>query len=134
METAESSEILDANHSKYLKYFTNEPFKDVNNDSTQVIENEKAEYCHPLTITDKKRCNDCENPCSYRIEDILSNKCPLTQTDILKELSFHNHPRSRVLVNLDGSKRQRVTSEAARELADHYRFAHHKEMPDFSHI
>ena len=73
-------------------------------------------------VSDKKNCKSCDN---------LNPKCSLSQTDILKELSFHKHPRSRILKTADGGKRQRNTTEAARELADHYKFAHDQQEPYF---
>ncbi len=117
-----------------MNFFTRELNKETV--VTDLLENVNdcyiAEFCHPLSINDKKNCKTCQNPCLFRIDEILNPKCSLSQTDILKELSFHNHPRSRLLTNIDGTKRQRITTKAARELANHYKFAHNKKEPDFS--
>jgi hypothetical protein len=121
----------DVELSKYINFFTSAPKTDMHHclPETNVIA--KSDYCYPLSISDKKNCKSCDNPCLYSIHDILNPKCSLSQTDILKELSFHKHPRSRILKTAEGGKRQRNTTEAARELADHYKFAHDQQEPYF---
>ena len=84
-EKKKKSEIQkqhEGNHDKYLNFFTSEPNMTLNNGLAENILNEKADHCYPLPLTDKNKCKDCQSPCSYSIQDILSPKCPLSLTDI----------------------------------------------------
>ena len=75
-------------------------------------------------------CKHCTAPKAfYRIEDILHPNHGVTQTKLNTELSIHNHPKSRD-INDAGVTHKRKTHEAARELADHYIYAHNFNEPE----
>ena len=95
-------------------------------------EKQRPEYCRPLPGTAKKpACSNCQQTCSLSIEGLLDPIHTIGQSDILNELQIHNHPRSRMITDQNGQQHQRITFEAARELADHYVYVHNKEWPEF---
>lgn len=106
-----------------FKYFTARNEQDVarNEKVTSAIK-PKPQYCrgYDETTATKPACVNCSTLCSNTLEDILSPTHGIGQTDLLAELTAHKHPKTRKMANL----KLRNTSEAARELADHYIFAH----------
>lgn len=91
----------------------------------------KPSSCRPTSIRDHKNpCSRCRVSCSYTMEAVLHPTNSISQPDILKELSLHGHPKSKN-ITVDGTSRGRLTHEAARELADHYIYAHNKFEPAF---
>ena len=56
----------------------------------------------------------------YNYQTILSKTHGLGQRELLAELTIHGHPKTRKMAN----NKLRNTIETARELADHYIFAH----------
>jgi hypothetical protein len=92
-----------------------------------VILKEKPRFCRGKVDSTPKKppCVDCTVVCLYKIQDILDISNGIGQNDILAELVRHRHPSSRIMPN--GT--QRVTKDAARELADHYIYSHNKKDP-----
>ena len=91
-------------------------------------------YCRPMPGTvSKPACNSCEQICSYSMDQVLNPTRAIAQDDILEELHIHGHPMSRMMESKGiGNKRlQRNVKEAARELADHYIYAHSQTEPFF---
>ena len=62
---------------------------------------------------------------------ILHPTKSISQDDIIEELELHGHPTSRKIEDQNGTKRNRTKTEAARELADHFIYAHNKIEPKF---
>lgn len=84
------------------------------------IEIPKLTSCRDVSSGKQKhKCKDCNAPCLLPIERFFSPK-RLKQAEIIKELEFHNHPKSRIMN--DGQ--QRTTHQAAKELVEHYVIAH----------
>jgi hypothetical protein len=111
-----------------LNYFAFDPDLDTNQLNVSRV---KPRYCKSLPGTIKKpACLNCNEPCSYSMENILHPTQSICQNDIIEELEIHSHPKSRKITT-DGVVHQRLTHEAARELADHYIFAHNKKKPFF---
>ncbi len=67
---------------------------------------------------------DCSAPCPYGMR--AHPNTGLTQIDLQEELSLLSHPKSRMI-----NAKHRNTYEAARELADHYIFAHNMKEPEY---
>ena len=87
-------------------------------------------FCRKNGTKTKPTCFSCEALCSYSMERILHHTNPITQSDLLEELEIHHHPKSRI-IECNGIKRSRLSLESARELADHYIYAHNKKEPFF---
>ena len=93
------------------------------------MQRQRPQYCRSLPGTLKKpACSKCDELCSFSMESLLHPTNALSQPDILDELANHYHPSSRKISD-NQINRQRITQEAARELADHYIFAHNKKEP-----
>ncbi len=89
-------------------------------------------YCRPLPGTEKRpACSNCSQLCAFSMEAILHPIRSIGQVDLNMELQAHGHPTSRHIKTTDGRKRARLTHEAARELADHYKYFHRMEEPSF---
>ena len=88
----------------------------------------KPQYCRANieATASKPACANCNAICLYTLEDILSPTHGIGQRDLLAELTAHKHPKTRKMPN----SKLRITSEAARELADHYIFAHSMHEPE----
>jgi hypothetical protein len=124
-----SSHTINQNINFY-NYFSLE----VDDNSNEVIDNVQRTMqntCRPLPGSLKKpACINCKVTCNFSMENILHKIKGIAQNDILNELKLHGHPMSRI-VKEGNTTRQRVTHEAARELADHYIYAHNKKEPVF---
>ena len=81
-------------------------------------------FCRDKSTANKKKCMECTAVCSLSIEGLLDKRNPTGQVAIVEELHLHGHPKSRLI---DGQ--QRVTTQAAKELVDHYVFVHKKKLP-----
>lgn len=92
------------------------------------IEKIKPSYCRGINEAKMRKpaCADCNQVCLYPIESVLSTRFGLTQNELLEELKRHHHPSSRKI-----GTHFRTTKEAARELANHYIFAHNLTEPEF---
>ena len=102
-----------------------------NDNDDEDIQKTMPGSCRPLPGSLKKpACYNCRESCSFSMENTLHPTKSLTQNDILDELEIHRHPKSRI-IKIGSVSRQRVTFEAARELADHYIYAHKKKEPRF---
>lgn len=90
-------------------------------------------YCRQTDISNKKqKCLMCKSLCAFPIERILHPQYSISVDDINEELKSHYHPQSRDIYDTQlKKKRKRLRDEAARELADHYIFAHHHMEPNF---
>lgn len=98
-------------------------------EENDIVLREKALFCRgefERTQT-KKPCVECDSICAYTISDILDLKNGLSQSDLINELANHFHPKSRKMP----TGHIRRTQEAARELADHYIYAHNMKEPVF---
>lgn len=94
---------------------------DVNNNNNLVV---VPNTCRDQATRTKPSCVNCAALCTFTLKSILHPRNPIGQVDILEELTNHNHPKSRLI-----NKKQRNTAQAARELADHYIFAHNRKEP-----
>lgn len=94
--------------------------------SCPINSNKIPKYCRITETAKKPQCVNCHAICNHTIESILDPVNPIGQSYIYAELSAHGHPKCRVINN-----RQRKTREAARELADHYIYAHGHKEPFF---
>jgi hypothetical protein len=111
----------------FYDYFTFD--RDLDNNNLANENRALPIYCRGAPGTLKKPpCKNCDSPCSYEMEKILRSTNAITQSDIVEELKAHGHPTSRI-IDLGDEKKQRVTHQAARELADHYIYAHNKKEP-----
>jgi len=97
-----------------------------------LVNNENPpQFCRKFPGSAKKpACIQCTSICSFSIESILHPTKSVSQTDIIAELELHHHPKSRKIKN-NQIERQRLTCEAARELADHYIYVHKMKEPIF---
>ena len=118
-----SEEISPAFHD-ILKFFTISIEQDQNEPE---IPRRKPTYCRGINdiTASKPACADCHALCSFTLEDILSPTHGIGQKDLLAELTAHKHPKTRRMTN----DKLRTTSEAARELADHYIYSHKMNEP-----
>ena len=82
----------------------------------------KPQFCRSIEDGTMKKpaCVECIAICAFSLEDILNEVHGIGQHDLVAELKAHKHPSSRNMTKT----RQRNTRETARELADHYMFAH----------
>ena len=103
--------------------------------SNENIERVLPDHCRPVASNGSKSkktpCINCSKLCSYTIEMILHPTKSISQDDIIEELEIHGHPTSRKYEDENGNKRNRTKYEAARELANHFIFAHNKTEPEF---
>jgi hypothetical protein len=67
------------------------------------------------------------------MDQVLNPTKAIAQDDILEKLHLHGHPMSRMMESkgLGNKRTQRNVKEAARELADHYIYAHRQTEPFF---
>jgi hypothetical protein len=122
-----NNQLISDNNEKY-SYFAHDPNLDLN---SQNIARVCPGYCRSEFQTIKKlACTTCNEICSFPMNTILDNEI-MCQNDILEELMRHHHPKSRLVPDEQkpGKNRGRRTVEAARELADHYIYAHNMEEP-----
>ncbi len=96
--------------------------------SPSEIENQITVRIKPIFCRDelertskKPPCAECDTICAFSLEDILDPFHGIGQADIKIELEKHHHPKTRKIEN-----KQRTTHEAAKELADHYIYAHNQ--------
>ncbi len=71
-------------------------------------------------------CTHCKANCSYSLCNINPTNKQLTVSLINKELSKHNHPKSRKKTSDDGKQQNRNREEALAELFNHYAKFHKK--------
>lgn len=95
----------------------------------------RPKLCREKDSNTKQACIKCSQICSFPIEMILDPLNHMSQDDIRDELQLHGHPKSRVIdrTTINGKSKAigAKSHEQARELADHYIFAHNKKEPLF---
>jgi hypothetical protein len=119
-------EILNTNQLNEMQLYFGRDMRPLPN----VIRNpqNKPDYCRETFQSNfKPACNACIKLCRHSIEMILDPAKGFSKEDILIELKYHNHPKTRIMPD----HRQRDLSEAKRELADHYIYAHGYVEPVF---
>lgn len=117
----------------FYEYFTlNNP---LNNKANNPNIKQFPVYCRTepgaRSKSKKLSCINCNQLCSYTMEMILHPIKSISHDDIIEELEIHGHPTSRKFANETGEKRNRNKIEAARELADHFIYAHDQKEPSF---
>jgi hypothetical protein len=128
-EKARNDQIVDT---PFYNFFSTR-VKEIENigDNIRVIPNNCRKPLGPKSKSKKLPCIQCSTLCSYEIEMILHPTKSISQDDIIEELYLHGHPPSRKIEDQNGVKRNRTKVEAARELADHFIYAHNKTEPRF---
>ena len=132
-KTPENDPSNSTTNNDFLNYFCLSSASNDNKINNNIVSPQRIcpNFCRPPQFTPKKpACSKCEEIRSFTMESLLHPTKSLSQSDILDELQNHFHPRSR-LITIDNITHQRSTQEAARELADHYIFAHNKIEPIF---
>lgn len=101
---------------------------DEENDGNIAVD-QRANYCRYERKASKQPCSNCTAKPLYTIEMLLDTRKTIGQSEILKELKAHHHPKCREIKLGNNKKRQRSTAEAVEELIDHYVHFHQKVRP-----
>lgn len=119
-----SNADIDYLNSNFFNFFSS----NIEPEEENIVVREKPMFCRgELERTALKHpCMECDSVCSYTMFDILDLKNGLNQNDLIDELTIHRHPKSRRMP----AGHLRRTLEAARELADHYKYAHNMDEPE----